>query len=92
MENNLKMCECGHDSDYHMNAVGGCNCGCDSFRPAPAQPSLKSPEDKIAGIIKEFREKFVFETAKWHDTIGRQPALPMINWLTQTLTTLLNEE
>jgi hypothetical protein len=81
--------------------------GCIAFRPAPSQPSMediisnpaniekaakKSNEmqretvrdEKIARIIKEFRKLDI--------NISTVDDSEILHWLTQTLTTLLNEE
>jgi hypothetical protein len=51
-------------------------------------------DEKIARIIKEFDKKFHKMTVEWDETekIYRWPQKQVGAWLTQTLTTLLNEE
>ena len=81
--------------------------GCIAFRPAPSQPSRTGfeldngtsgtvanthypPEvrdEKIARIVKEFRQEF--EIDQFPDIILRDD---IEKFITQTLTTLLNEE
>ena len=57
--NQENICQCGHPRQQHSNQGMACGqdlaCGCEHFRPASSQPSLKSPES-IERIIKEFME------------------------------------
>ncbi len=119
--NQENICQCGHEKEKHLYDQFGCAtklepltwCSCPTFRPAPSQPSLKSPEviavsiypeslkgssvwpdrgeDKIEGIIKEFRERFV-KTTMGGETLRQAHWEEVEKWLTQTLTTILNGE
>jgi hypothetical protein len=86
------------DDNYHAECLK-CEQGCKLAAQKKEKESTEVRDEKIARIVKEFREKFPIELYYGTDTEGYGAFAPkagqqkeMIDWLTQTLTTLLNEE